>query len=194
MAKKSTNAADISAVTDPAEVQALANAEAIAEVIERYGMTEDDFKSLPEASQSALVTAHLAEKEAAQKEASLAEREARLTRAEEALTSADAGRFYDPAIDEGKTDEEKQTKYAGIIKTLLAGGAHPMFTIVASHNVEKNKTVKLVVDLPRSTRFQNRDEAVSLVAFTALAFANNADDRPEDDASLARGVALRQTV
>jgi hypothetical protein len=188
------NTNETTTVTDPTEVAALAAAETIAEVIERYGMTQEDFDALPEASREALVKAHLAEKEAQVKEAELAAREARVAKAEEALTTATAGRFYDPALDDGKSDEEKLAKYAGVIKSLLSGEAHPMFTIVATHNVDKNQTVQAVVDLPRGTRYQNRDEQLTLCAFNERAFVNNPADLPEDDISLQRGTALRQTA
>lgn len=181
-------------VTDPAEVAALAQEEVLAEVLERYGMKQEDFEALPEASRDALVKAHVAEKEAKTKEAELQAREARVAKAEEAMTSVTAGRFYDPALDEGKSDDEKRSKYAGVIKTLLSGGAHPMFTVIPTAKVESNRSVQLVVDLPRGTRYQNRDEAMSLVAFTEASVTNNPDDKPEDDPSLERGTALRQTA
>lgn len=181
-------------VTDPAEVAALAQEEVLAEVLERYGMKQEDFEALPEASRDALVKAHVAEKEAKTKEAELQAREARVAKAEEAMTSVTAGRFYDPALDEGKSDDEKRSKYAGVIKTLLSGGAHPMFTVIPTAKVESNRSVQLVVDLPRGTRYQNRDEAMSLVAFTEASITNNPDDKPEDDPSLERGTALRQTA
>lgn len=181
-------------VNDPAKVAAIVSEETVAEVIARYGMTQEDFDALPEASREALVKAHLAEAEAKTKEAELQAREARVAKAEEAMTSSTAGRFYDPAMDEGKSDDEKRAKYAGVIKTLLNGGAHPMFTIIPTAKVQSNTSVQLVVDLTRGTRFQNRDEAISLVAFTEAAITNNPDDKPEDDPSLERGTALRQTA
>lgn len=181
-------------VTKPEEVAALAAAEVMAEVIARYGMTQEDFDGLPEASRDALLKAHVAEKEAQQKEAELAAREARVSKAEEALTSSTAGRFYDPAIDEGKSDEEKLKKYGNIISTLISGKAHPMFTVIPTNKVDGNQSVLPVVNLPRGTRFQNRDEAMTLVAFTEQAMVHNPDDLPEDDISLQRGTALRQTA
>lgn len=188
------NTQDTQPITDPTAVAALVTAETIAEVIERYGMGQEDFDALPEASRDALVAAHVAEKELKLEKAALEAREARVTKAEEAMTTVNAGRFYEPALDESKSDDEKLAKYAGIIKTLLEGGLHPMFTLVANQNVEGNHTVTAVVPLPRTVRYQNRDEPITLVAFNERAFANNPADLPEDDASLQRGTALRQTA
>lgn len=184
----------VKAVNDPKSVAAKVNADQLKDVMARYGMTEEDFARLTEAMQDALIRAH--EKQVSDEQQAAANQEQvnmlteRLAKAEKSSVATDAGRFYDPIADEGKTAEDKLKKFAEVIKNLLAGKKHSMFTLVLSQKVEGNHTVVPVVELPPNTRYQNRTDRLTLCAFTAEAVHNNPDDLPAVEEHLQRGTAI----